>query len=86
MSITGCIVANPNEDNLPLGSGIVINNQQKVIINGCRIEDTGGNMEYGIREIGTSDKNIFTSNVITGYTTASITTVGTGTVVANNTD
>ena len=83
--VRGNRIINPNyEGALSTGAGINLNAVKGCIIEGNVIEGDGVNMHYGINEGGTSDYNVIKNNIIRGYATSAINTVGTNTIATDN--
>lgn len=73
--VRGCTIINPNyKGAFTEGIGISLYSTQGNMIIENHIEDNLGHMAYGIREWGTSNKNIITNNRVIGATTQAIAT------------
>ena len=87
VKLIGLTIWRVNESDFGLGAGINIDSSEKVIIEGCSIEDRRGTplMRYCIRETNGADNNLIVGNDLRGNPTlGSMILIGAGTTAKDN--
>lgn len=92
VTVKGNIVINPirnySSRTIDNPSGILLRGCKRCIVEGNRVVDETGAMSYGVEEANgsatTSDYNIIKNNIITGYATGAISTIGSNTIASDN--